>query len=181
MPSHDRSSPVPPQRRPADGPAETDLVVVAVDGSEASVRALVWAMEHAADRGLRVEVLTTWPMHDAVFVREVSGHFCEPRWEAREAQADATARARAVVADQPPHHLRVENADLVEELVRVASRARPALLVLGSDEPTEADPDSQRLTARVRRTVPGHLVIVGPDGPVRRKAARRAQGTDRHV
>jgi len=33
---------------------ESDLVVVAVDGSAASVRALVWAFEEAASQGMRV-------------------------------------------------------------------------------------------------------------------------------
>ena len=149
---------------------ESDLVVVAVDGSAASVRALVWAFEEAASQGMRVEVLTTWPLHGPVFVREVSGHFCEPRWEAREAQAQATAEALAVVMDQPPHDLRMENARLVEALSRVIAVARPALVVLGSDQATEGEPDPRRLTVQVRRNFPRRVVVVGPNGPVERDA-----------
>jgi hypothetical protein len=138
--------------------------VAAVDGSAASVRALVWALRHAARRGLRVEALTTWPMHDSVFVREVAGHFCEPRWHAREAQADAVARALAQVDEAPAYDLRVVNAPLVDALVRASRRA--VLVVLGSDGPDDAAPERPRLTEQVRRMIPDLVVVVGPDGPV---------------
>jgi len=145
-----------------------DRVVVAVDGSPASVRALVWALGHAAGAGLRVEILTTWPMRGPVFVREVSGHFCEPRWAAREAQAAAAAEALAVVADPPAYELRIENALLVDALVRAAGRA--ALVVVGSDSVTDGPRDRRRLSERVRQAVPGPVVVVGQDAPKRRRA-----------
>jgi hypothetical protein len=145
-----------------------DRVVVAVDGSPASVRALVWALRHAAEAGLRVEILTTWPMRGPVFVREVSGHFCEPRWAAREAQAAAAAEALAAVADPPAYELRIENALLVDALVRAAGRA--ALVVVGSDSVTDGPRDRRRLSERVRQAVPGPVVVVGQDAPKRRRA-----------
>jgi len=177
MTSPDHSASVPAQRRPTGAPPTTDLVVVAVDGSEASVRALVWALEHASTEDLRVEVLTTWPLRGPVFVREVAGHFCEPRWEAREAQAAAAAHALALVADAPPHDLRVENAELIEALVRIATFTRPALVVLGSDRAAADLKDTERLTARVRRAVPGRVVIVGPEGPVGRTPDGPSEGS----
>jgi hypothetical protein len=72
--------PVPGPRSSAEPSALPDRVVVAVSGGRASVRALVWGLRHAAEHDLRVEVVTAWPLHGAVFVREVAGHFCEPRW-----------------------------------------------------------------------------------------------------
>jgi len=138
-----------------------DRIVVAVDGSEASVRGLVWAMQRARELDLTVEALTTWPLHGAVFVREVAGHFCEPRWRAREVQAEAVARALAVVPDAPPYELRVVNADVVDALLRVRSRA--ALVVTGSDNPLPTARGS--LKRRVREALSDLLVVVGPDGP----------------
>jgi hypothetical protein len=144
-------------------PAADDLVVVAVDGSDASVRALVWAMRFATERGLRVEALTTWPLHGSVFVREVAGHFCEPRWRAREVQAEAVARALAAVPKAPPYEQRVVNATLVDALTRARNRA--VMVVMGSDD--AAGPVRRpRLTEQVRQAVRGPVVVVGPDGPV---------------
>lgn len=158
------SSPRPPvpAPRPASTPeAPRDRIVVAVDDSEASVRALVWAFGRARELGVRVEALTTWPLHGAVFVREVAGHFCEPRWRAREVQAAAVARALALVDDAPPYELRVVNADLVDTLRRAALRA--VLVVAGTDSAAGASTSGTRLTERLRAEVPG-LVIVGPEG-----------------
>ena len=142
-------------------PAARDRIVVAVDGSEASVRALVWAMQRGRELDLTVEALTAWPLHGAVFVREVAGHFCEPRWRAREVQAEAVARALALVRDAPPYELRVVNADLVDALVRTTSRA--AMVVTGSDHSPPRARES--LTQRVREAIADLLVVVGPDGP----------------
>jgi hypothetical protein len=155
-----------PDTQPDSPPAAAarDRIVVAVDGSEASVRALVWALRKAAGSGLRVEALTTWPLHGAVFVREVAGHFCEPRWRAREVQAEAVSRALAAVDDAPPYELRVVNADLVAALSRASLRA--ALVVAGSDRPTwsaRTRTGPARLTDRLREEVPGPLVVIGPD------------------
>jgi hypothetical protein len=141
-----------------------DRVVVAVDGSPASVRALVWALGHAADAGHTVEVLTTWPLRGPVFVREVSGHFCEPRWAAREAQAAAAAEALAAVEVAPAYELTVENALLVDALVRAAARA--ALVVVGSDGVADGPRDRRRLSERVRQAVPGPVVVLGRDAVV---------------
>jgi hypothetical protein len=156
---------VPPSRR-GPGRVAADLIVVAVDGSDASIRALVWALHHAVEHGLRVEALTTWPLRGPVFVREVAGHFCEPRWRAREVQAQAVARALAAVVKAPAYELRVVNAELVDALAR--ARRRAVMVVIGSDRPDQGSDQGDRLTSRVRRTVPGPVVVVGPDGPIDR-------------
>ena len=158
-----------PSRRgvpaPRSGPGagiERDRIVVAVDGSAASVRALVWAFRRASELGLRVEALTTWPLHGAVFVREVAGHFCEPRWRAREVQAEAVSRALAAVDDAPPYELRVVNADLVDALVRASARA--VMVVTGSDGPAPGRSLRARVTDRLRAALPVDLVLIGPEG-----------------
>lgn len=162
-------SPTPSRRgvpAPRPGPlavtvVERDRIVVAVDGSAASVRALVWAFRRASELGLRVEALTTWPLHGAVFVREVAGHFCEPRWRAREVQAEAVSRALAAVDDAPPYELRVVNADLVDALVRASARA--VMVVTGTDGPIPGRGLRVRVTDRLRAALPVDLVLVGPE------------------
>lgn len=162
-------SPTPSRRgvpAPRSGPlavtgVERDRIVVAVDGSAASVRALVWAFRRASELGLRVEALTTWPLHGAVFVREVAGHFCEPRWRAREVQAEAVSRALAAVDDAPPYELRVVNADLVDALVRASARA--VMVVAGTDGPEPGRGLRGRVTDRLRAALPVDLVLIGPE------------------
>ena len=152
-----------PAPRPASSPAPPrERIVVAVDDSEASVRALVWAFGKAKELGVRVETLTTWPLHGPVFVREVAGHFCEPRWRAREVQAAAVARALALVDDAPPYEMRVVNADLVDALTRAGARA--VLVVVGTGGPPWPASSGRRLTERLRDEGPANLVVVGPDG-----------------
>jgi hypothetical protein len=136
--------------------------VVAVDDSEASVRALVWAFGKAKDLGVRVEALTAWPLHGPVFVREVAGHFCEPRWRAREVQAAAVARALALVDNAPPYEMRVVNADLVGALTRAG--ARSVLVVVGVDGPHWSSRSGRRLVERLRDGGVDHVVVVGTDG-----------------
>jgi len=134
---------------------------VAVGVGRASAGALVWGLRHAAEHGLRVEVVTAWPLHGAVFVREVAGQFCEPRWRAREVQAAAVAEALASVEGAPPYELRVVNADVVDALTRARNRA--VLVVIGSDRPAGQPPEHGRLSDKVRRSVRGPVVVVGPE------------------
>jgi len=163
-PQRGRAVPAPrPMSTPVSSAAR-ELVIVAVDGSEASIRALVWALRHAVDHGMRVEALTTWPLHGAVFVREVAGHFCEPRWRAREVQAHAVARALAQVEDAPAVELHVVNASLVDALTR--ARKRAVMVVMGTDGPESPRSTRQRLTRQVSRSVPAPVVVVGAAGPV---------------
>lgn len=132
------------------------------------MRALVWALRHASRHGLRVEALTAWPLQGSVFVREVAGHFCEPRWRAREVQAEAVARALAQVEDSPVYDLRVVNASLVDALTR--ARRRATLVVMGSDGPGGAHRTGPRLSEQVRRSVPDVVVVIGAEEPAREAA-----------
>lgn len=122
---------LPEPRGPAEDLADPDVVCVGVDGSEASVQALIWALRHALEHDAVVEVVTAWPLHAPVFVREVPGHFNESRWRAVEAQARTLATARSLMAHPPAHTTRLENAPALEVLVRRSASAK--LLVLGTD------------------------------------------------
>lgn len=108
--------------------------LVAVDASEASVKALVWAFRHARSRGLRVEVLTVWPPHGSVLIHDVPGHNAA-RWSASAAQEDAVRRALQQVPDASIASRRLENADAVTAIVGASSSC--ALVVLGAN-PGEA-------------------------------------------
>jgi len=146
-------------------------VVVAVDGSDASVLALVWAFRYAVSQGLPVVALTTWPLSGDVFVRALPGHFCEPRWQAREIQAEAVSRALAAVVHPPTYDLRVDNAELVDALIRAGERA--SMVVIGSDGPADATPARRRTADRLRHEVEVPVVVVGPDGPLANRAPER--------
>ncbi len=139
-------------------------VVVAVDGSDASVRALVWAFRYAAPLGLQVVALTTWPLHVDVCAVPRPRSTTDPRWQAREVQAEAVARALAAVEELPSYHLEVDNAELVDALIKAGDRA--SMVVIGSDGPEDATPARRHLVDRVRHEVHAPVTVVGPDGPL---------------
>jgi nucleotide-binding universal stress UspA family protein len=154
-----------PDRHP-DRVHDRPPVVVAVDGSDASVRALVWAFRYAVTHGLPVVALTTWPMSGDVVARARPGHFCEPRWQAREVQAQAVARALAAVEHPPAYSLHVDNAELVDALIRAGERA--SMVVIGSDGPADSTPTRLHTADRLGHEVDVPVVVVGPDGLLER-------------
>ena len=140
--------------------------LVAVDGSEASVRALVWGFRHAADRSMDVDVLTVWPPHGSVLIHEVPGHFCAARWSARTAQEDAIRLALDEVPEGPISAVRLENAESADAIVRAAAGCD--LVVLGS-EPNDTN---HGLTDRIVEQSPCEVVVVGSSGVVVPSPAR---------
>ena len=134
--------------------------LVAVDGSEASVQALVWGFRHATDRDLAVEVLTVWPPHRSVLIHEVPGHFCAARWSARAAQEDAIRQALDEVPEASISAVRLENAETADAIVRAS--ARSDLVVLGSD-PNDS---THGLTDRIIEQAPCEVVVVAESGEV---------------
>lgn len=143
--------------RPGRVPAPTTgrTCLVAVDGSEASVRALVWGLRHALDRGWCVEVLTVWPTHHSVLIHEVPGHFNAARWNAHTAQTAALRQALDRVSHEPVTASRLENGDAVEAIVRASARCD--LVVLGSD-PNDS---SHSLTDPVLELAVCDVVVIG--------------------
>lgn len=105
-------------------------IVVGVDGSPPSTRALGWALRVAARRGWTVVVLTAWPDPADVFVHDVPGHACAPRARATAAQASAITQACATLPVPPPVVADVVNAHPVTALCDGARNAR--MVVLGS-------------------------------------------------
>jgi len=140
--------------------------LVAVDDSDASVHALVWAFRHATVRGMCVEVLTVWPPHRSPLIHEVPGHFSAARASARAAQQDALRRAVGAAPDGPVTAARLENADAGAAIVRASVRCD--LVVLGTDE----DDRSHSLTDRILEEAACDVVVVGSSGAadVRRRS-----------
>ena len=151
---------LPAQRTPVDG-----RVVVGVDGTPASVAALDWALRLAHRRGWTLDVVAAWPDPAEVFVREVPGHFNQPRNRVRESvdRALATvARGRAA----PRTRLFVENIHPVEALLEHSDGAQ--LLVLGDSR--WAQPRSSTVARACARLASCPVVLVAapsgtPSGP----------------
>lgn len=141
----------------AAGPHDVRTCLVAVDGTDASVDALVWGLRHAAEHDMDVEVLTVWPPQHAPLVHEVPGHFCAPRWSARAAQAEAVRRAVDTVPDAPRVETTLENADAAAAIVRAS--AHHDLVVLGAGAPG----GRHRLIDRVLADAACDVVVVDPD------------------
>lgn len=157
---------VPMSSHPSEAPRGTRTLLVAVDGSAASVKALVWGLHYAIDRDMRVEVLTVWPSHRSVLIHEVPGHFCAARWSARAAQDDAIRQALDEVPEGPIRAVRLENADTADAIVRASAGC--AVVVLGSD-PNDT---THELTDRIIDQAPCEVVVVGVSGEVVSSRAR---------
>jgi hypothetical protein len=141
-----------------------------VDGTPSGVDALVWALRHAVDHDMDVEVLTVWPDHRSALVHDVPGHFCAPRWTARVGQEKTVREALDAVCTPPHVRTTLENADAAEAIVRASERHD--LLVLGSGRP----PEPHRLTDRVIEGAACDVVVVGPPPT----ASRHDRAADAH-
>lgn len=106
-------------------------MVVGVTGSEASIRALAWALSAASDRGWSVDVVTAWPDLGEAFVHEVPGHYSDARGRALDG-LDRALVSCGVAHDDPEVRIHVENADPVAALAACSRGAE--LLVLGASE-----------------------------------------------
>ncbi|GAA2154463.1 hypothetical protein GCM10009844_40360 [Nocardioides koreensis] len=135
-------------------------VVVGVDGSRGSVRALRWALAEAADHGYQVEVVTAWPHTGPVFVREVPGHHSDARERARTAQHQAIREARTAATDAVAVSAVLENAR-PEEALSLRARGRRMLVVgAGADHVEQARTE---LAERCRERVDCPVAIVVAD------------------
>lgn len=131
-------------------------IVVGVDGSWGSVRALRWALTAAAERDCDVEVVTAWPHTGPVFVREVPGHHSDARQRARTAQAEAVRDALAAAPGDVPVTTVLENARPEAALTRHARGNR--LLVLGAT----GDGLDDELAERCREQVDCPVAVIEP-------------------
>jgi nucleotide-binding universal stress UspA family protein len=115
-----------------DDPGRPDRIVVGVDGSDASLAALAWALREAEHMGAELDVVTAWPDPDAAFVHEVPGHHCLPRENAVAAQETALLVARADPARFAGLVSVIENAPATDALVDCAGGA--VMLVVGASK-----------------------------------------------
>lgn len=105
-------------------------IVVGVDGSDASVAALGWALREAEHLEAVLDVVTAWPDPDAPFVHEVPGHHCLPRENAVGAQESALVLTSADPKRVADLVSVIENAPAADALVGRSSGA--AMLVVGA-------------------------------------------------
>jgi len=136
------------------------LVVVGVDCSPASDTTLDWALETAARRGARVDVVHAWswaPMTSEFAVPEAPARLAEAAHAAVTGQVER-ARARRP-ADAPPVEVRpcALEGDPAALLVRAAASA--AALVIGRHGQTAL---TRRLVGPVLGSVPAHCLDRSP-------------------
>ena len=136
------------------------VVVVGVNGSTASTRALRWALVTAAERHWLVEVVTAWPHTGPVFVHEVPGHHSDARERARVAQADALRRALAETPAAVPVSTVLENAR-PEDALTLRARGKRLLVVGTSSGPVEEH--RAGLAGRCRAQVDCPVAVVPAD------------------
>lgn len=105
------------------------VIVVGIDGSEGSRRALRWALHEASLRGATVEVVTAWPSRDLVARMEIL--------DPDEAQRTAKAMQQQVIDEElaklphpPMLSYELVHGDPVEVLLLASSNAE--MLVVGS-------------------------------------------------
>lgn len=152
--------------------SESTTITVGVDGSEASARALVWAIGEAVQGGFDVAVLTAWPANGAVMVHEVPGHASAPRSRAVEAQLRTVAHARSEVHRWPALSARIENERPLDALL--AASASSYMLVLGAGEARHHrfGVGSPRLVDRCFDDAPCAVAVVSAGGGVHQRQAR---------
>lgn len=156
---------VPQPRSSPEQVAASPRVVIGVDGSPASVRALVWALGFAEAYDIAVEVVTAWPMHAPVFIGEVPGHFNDARWQAVQAQRRAVEHAGALLGEVPSVVTTVTNALPAAGLL--AASVDADLLVLGARCPYPAAPSPETtLAEELQRVAPCPVLEVSALGVV---------------
>ena len=157
-----------------DGPTlRRDVVVVGVDGSEPSTRALAWALEVAATRGWAVEAVTAWPEAGAVLVHDVPGHHSEPRHRAVTTQARSIEAATRAVPRVPELTSVIVNSHPVDALLERSVDAR--LLVVGSHSPEVAhEPRHVPVDETLALLCPCPVVVVRAKEPLRRSPDNEA-------
>lgn len=137
----------------------TDCVLVGVDGSDASLNALDWAVDEAALRGLRVEILTATerPLYEAFILATDAEYeaFMNRRTDAARAAAhdrrpgvDVTT---TVSGDFPTTALIAKRADVALRVVGIRGRGAIPGSKLGS------------VAYQVAAHAPGPVVVVGDE------------------
>lgn len=117
-------------------------ITVGLDGSASSVRALAWAVGEGVRTGRPVGVLTAWPLHAAVMVHEVPGHYSDARGRALEVQRHALRQAGVISGRPSVVSAHLVNTSPVEALLAASLTA--GMIVVGSHDPQDAGPVARR-------------------------------------
>lgn len=114
----------------------SSVVVVGVDGSAASVSALVTALRDARDRDLDVEVVTAWSWRDPFHLEDAFMLARAARRRALRAQSAVMARAARLVGTLPPVSAVIVEGDPAETLLLAARGANRLVLGVSDREET---------------------------------------------
>lgn len=154
-------------------------IVVGVDGSEASVEALAWAMEEAGRRAAAVEAVTVWEDPYTVVGPKPHPSVHRPtiiRLHDLQESAERKARARlGGLGEKAPVRRKQRGGDAVSVLCEMAGHAE--LLVIGARGVGALQGTVLGSVSRgciQRSTVP--VVVVTP-GAVQRRQQRRDEAT----
>jgi nucleotide-binding universal stress UspA family protein len=106
------------------------VILVGVDGSDGSRRALQWAIHEARLHGSAVEVVTAWPPRGSA-----ESHLEGDEADQAHRRADETMRhvvdsVLRPLVDPPPVSFETVRGDAVDVLLRMSARA--SMLVIGS-------------------------------------------------
>ncbi|MGH3477387.1 MAG: universal stress protein [Nocardioidaceae bacterium] len=105
------------------------VIVVGIDGSDGSRRALRWAIDEARQRKCAVEAVTAWPARGAD-TELTEDQAAEARRQADESERHVVDTVLRTIDDAPPISYETVHGDAVEVLVHLSTRAQ--LLVVGS-------------------------------------------------
>ncbi len=137
----------------------SSVVVVGVDGSTASVSALVTALRDARDRDRDVEVVTAWTWHDPFRVEDGFLLARAARRRALRAQSAVMARAARLVGTLPPVSAVIVEGDPAETLL-LASRGADRLVLGVSDREETAESLFNAVRERCIRHAPCPVLVV---------------------
>jgi nucleotide-binding universal stress UspA family protein len=152
-------------------------IVVGVDGSEASVEALAWAIEEAGRRGVTVEAVTVWEDPYTVVGPKPHPSIHRPTIiHLHDLQESAERKARAKLSglgEMAPVHRKQRGGDAVSVLCEMSGRAE--LLVIGARGVGSLEGTLLGSVSRgciQKATVP---VVVVPPAAVQRRRQRRGE------
>jgi nucleotide-binding universal stress UspA family protein len=106
------------------------VIVVGIDGSDGSRRAMRWAVDEALQRKCAVEAATAWPGRQVDDTDLTDDEAATARRQADESQRHVVDSVLRTLDDAPPVSYETIRGDVVEVLVHLSTRAQ--LLVVGS-------------------------------------------------
>ena len=106
------------------------VIVVGIDGSDGSRRAMRWAVDEALQRKCAVEAVTAWPARRVDDIELTDDQAAAARQQADESQRHVVDSVLRTLDNAPPISHETIRGDVVEVLVHLSTRAQ--LRVVGS-------------------------------------------------